>query len=166
MAGCCSTYLFFSYSAGAVIYFILGLFASTNNVALLAEHYKFGIMEGNSTKDIEDERDNVKFRTSMSYYFAYFLSLGLAILLYIFYIRKKPEEKKKPTRNLDLILKDQDFQPILLNQSQNEISLKKENNIDNNKDNNKGDNVDDDNILKPINANSSGSSIGMGENEI
>ena len=89
MAGFCFNYLLFSYISATIIYFILGLFASTGNVALLVEHYQL-----NSTKTglKEGELDNVKQRTYSQYYLGASISLVISIVLLIFFLR---DQKKK-----------------------------------------------------------------------
>ena len=144
MAGFCATYLFFSYVSATIIYFILGIFASTDNVVLLVEHYRL-----NSTNQLEeDERNKVKMRTLLQYYLAYGLSLILSIFIYFFCIRKKTEEKKPISKTLSFDLKNQPYQPIILNQPEEEI--KTNNDLDN-----------ENNNLQSINT-----IRGMGENEI
>ena len=93
MAGCCATYLFFSYISGTIVYLVLAIFATTGNIILLVEHYKYET--GNNTEKIvtDIERVNVKSRTFSQYYMACGISLVLSIILYIFLIREKKEKK-------------------------------------------------------------------------
>ena len=93
MAGCCATYLFFSYISGTIVYLVLAIFATTGNITLLVEHYKYET--GNNTEKIvtDIERVNVKSRTFSQYYMAmwYFFSF---INNSIYFLDKRKKRKK------------------------------------------------------------------------
>ena len=113
MAGFCLNYLLFSYISATIIYLILGLFASTGNVALLVEHYQL-----NSTKTgLKDgELDNVQKRTYSQYFLGASISFVLSIVLFIFFLRdqKKNAEPLFQTSTIDLRQ-----EPDILNQHDN-----------------------------------------------
>ena len=88
MANCCVTFLFFSYAAATVVYFILGAFAASGNAYLLIEHYKLN--ENNTV--VESEKKDVKSRTLAQYFLASGMTITISTLLLIFCILKK--EKK------------------------------------------------------------------------
>ena len=165
MAGCCVTYLFFSYASATIIYLILGIFASSGNVALLIEHYQFV----NNDELTEDERKNVRKRTSLQFYFAFTLSLILSLALYIFCMRGK-KDKSKIDQSQSLDMKNKPYQPIILNAPQKNImndgnDIFQRNSSDNGNDfipRNSGDNE----IIQSINTISGKNILGMGENEI
>ena len=87
MAGCCVTYLFFSYAAASVIYLILGIFAATGNIEVLSKN----LIKVNDSYVEEDEKKNVKSRTLAQFFFASGISVVIAILLFIFCIIRKPK---------------------------------------------------------------------------
>ena len=87
MANCCVTYLFFSYAAATIIYFIIGIFAATGNIALLVEHYKFS----NATYLDEEEKSDVKSRTLRQYFMSSGLAAFISVPLFVFCIIKKPK---------------------------------------------------------------------------
>ena len=146
MAGFCFNYLLFSYISATIIYFILGLFASTGNVALLVEHYQL-----NSTKTglKEGELDNVQQRTYSQYYLGASISLVISIVLLIFFLR----DQKKNTEPL--------FQTSTINFHQEPDILNQHDNA-NNGPIELAQPSSDSNIIHTINTISSG----MGENEI
>ena len=154
MAGCCATYLFFSYISGTIVYLVLAIFATTGNITLLVEHYKYET--GNNTEKIvtDIERVNVKSRTLSQYYMACGISLVLSIFLYIFLIREKKEKKViiNETKSQDF-----EYKPDLIYQPENEINTN--NNLP----------IElaqgDKEIIRSINTTDS-LGFGMGENEI
>ena len=154
MAGCCATYLFFSYISGTIVYLVLAIFATTGNITLLVEHYKYET--GNNTEKIvtDIERVNVKSRTFSQYYMACGISLVLSIILYIFLIREKKEKKViiNETKSQDF-----EYKPDLIYQPENEINTN--NNLP----------IElaqgDKEIIRSINTTDS-LGFGMGENEI
>ncbi len=87
MANCCVTYLFFSYAAATIIYFIIGVFATTGNIALLVEHYK----HSNASYVDEEEKNDVKSRTLGQYYLSSGLAALISVFLFLFCIIKKPK---------------------------------------------------------------------------
>ena len=89
MAGCCSTFLFFSYTSGTIVYLLLGIFAHTGNLPLLVEHYQYN---SNNTL-ITKEEDEVQKRTFCQYYLASSLTLIISLVLYIFCMREKHQDK-------------------------------------------------------------------------
>ena len=154
MAGCCATYLFFSYISGTIVYLVLAIFATTGNITLLVEHYKYET--GNNTEKIvtDIERVNLKSRTFSQYYMACGISLVLSIILYIFLIREKKEKKViiNETKSQDF-----EYKPDLIYQPENEINTN--NNLP----------IElaqgDKEIIRSINTTDS-LGFGMGENEI
>ena len=87
MAGCCVTYLFFSYAAASVIYLIIGIFAATGNIAVLAENF----IKVNDSYIDPDEKKAVKPRTLSQYFLASGISVVIAILLFFLCIIRKPK---------------------------------------------------------------------------
>ena len=155
MAGYCVSFLFYTYVSGTIIFFLLGLFASTGNLPLLMEHYQY-----NSTNNtlIEDDEDNVKGRTLSQYFFGSSLTLVISIVLYIFCMREKPQDKGLFTQTISLDMRPDNN---ILNQPDEDtakgpIELARPDSIQNENDNN--------NIQAINTVNSLGS--GMGENEI
>ena len=154
MAGCCATCLFFSYISGTIVYLVLAIFATTGNITLLVEHYKYET--GNNTEKIvtDIERVNVKSRTFSQYYMVCGISLVLSIILYIFLIREKKEKKViiNETKSQDF-----EYKPDLIYQPENEINTN--NNLP----------IElaqgDKEIIRSINTTDS-LGFGMGENEI
>ena len=165
MAGCCVTYLFFSYASATIIYLILGIFASSGNVALLIEHYQFV----NNDELTEDERKNVRKRTSLQFYFAFTLSLILSLALYIFCMRGK-KDKSKIDQSQSLDMKNKPYQPIILNAPQKNIMNDGNDIFQRNSSDNGNDfiprNSSDNEIIQSINTISGKDVLGMGENEI
>ena len=165
MAGCCATYLFFSYASATIIYLILGIFASSGNVALLIEHYQFV----NNDELTEDERKNVRKRTSLQFYFAFTLSLILSLALYIFCMRGK-KDKSKIDQSQSLDMKNKPYQPIILNAPQKNIMNDGNDIFQRNSSDNGNDfiprNSSDNEIIQSINTISGKDVLGMGENEI
>ena len=153
MAGCCVTYLFFSYLSSTIIFFILAIFANTDNVALLIEHYKFE--DGDKLKN--EEQKKVKERTYLQYYLGSSISLVLSILLYFFCMREK-KVGTKLEKTIALDIKNKPYQPIILNAPENNI-------MNRNNDFNPNNNSDDE-IRASINSFDIKSDKGMGENEI
>ena len=154
MAGCCATYLFFSYISGTIVYLVLAIFATTGNITLLVEHYKYET--GNNTEKIvtDIERVNVKSRTFSQYYMACGISLVLSIILYIFLIREKKEKKViiNETKSQDF-----EYKPDLIYQPENEINTNNNLPIELAQGNKE--------IIRSINTTDS-LGFGMGENEI
>ena len=154
MAGCCATYLFFSYISGTIVYLVLAIFATTGNITLLVEHYKYET--GNNTEKIvtDIERVNVKSRTLSQYYMACGISLVLSIILYIFLIREKKEKKViiNETKSQDF-----EYKPDLIYQPENEINTNNNLPIELAQGNKE--------IIRSINTTDS-LGFGMGENEI
>ena len=165
MAGCCVTYLFFSYASATIIYLILGIFASSGNVALLIEHYQFV----NNDELTEDERKNVRKRTSLQFYFAFVLSLLSSLILYIFCMREK-KDKSKIDQSQSLDMKNKPYQPIILNAPQKNIMNDGNDIFQRNSSDNGNDfiprNSSDNEIIQSINTISGKNILGMGENEI
>ena len=164
MAGCCVTYLFFSYASATIIYLILGIFASSGNVALLIEHYQFV----NNDELTEDERKNVRKRTSLQFYFAFTLSLLTSLTLYILCMGEK-KDKSKIDQSQALDMKNKPYQPIILNVPQKNI-MNDGNDFQRNINDNGNDfiprNSSDNEIIQSINTISGKDVLGMGENEI
>ena len=62
MAGVCTGFLFYSYTAATIIYLIFGSFAASGNIALLTEHY-----HANGTGSVLDDIEHVKSRTTTQF---------------------------------------------------------------------------------------------------
>ena len=156
MAGYCVSFLFYTYVSGTIIYFLLAIFASTGNLPLLMEHYKYDSV---NNALIEDDEKNVKSRTLSQYFLGSFLTLVISVVLYIFCIREKPQDKGLFTQTISL---DMHQDNNILNQPENEtirgpIELARPDSIQNENDNN--------NKIQAINTVNTLDS-GMGENEI
>ena len=164
MAGCCVTYLFFSYASATIIYLILGIFASSGNLALLIEHYQYV----NNDELTEVERKSVRKRTSLQFYFAFTLSLLTSLTLYILCMGEK-KDKSKIDQSLSLDMKNKPYQPIILNVPQKNI-MNDGNDFQRNINDNGNDfiprNSSDNEIIQSINTISGKDVLGMGENEI
>ena len=164
MAGCCVTYLFFSYASATIIYLILGIFASSGNLALLIEHYQYV----NNDELTEVERKSVRKRTSLQFYFAFTLSLLTSLTLYILCMGEK-KDKSKIDQSLSLDMKNKPYQPIILNVPQKNI-MNDGNDFQRNINDNGNDfiprNSSDNEIIQSINTISGKNILGMGENEI
>ena len=162
MAGCCVTYLFFSYASATIIYLILGIFASSGNHVLLIEHYQYV----NNTELTEHEQRSVRKRTSLQFYFAFVLSLLSSLILYIFCMREK-KDKSKIDQSQALDMKNKPYQPIILNEPKKNIMNNDNINNDNDNDNHFiPRNSSDKEIIQSINTLSGKIALGMGENEI
>ena len=145
MAGVCTGFLFYSYTAATIIYLILGSFAASGNIALLTEHY-----HANGTGSVLDDIEHVKSRTTTQYFVAAAACLILSVALYVFCMREgyKPLEEKKITRSISLDMKEPQSNNIINNQNNNiEIPDQK---------------TEEDNKLNTINT---VSSTGMGEKD-
>ena len=153
MAGCCATYLFFSYASATIIYLILGLFASTGNVVLLIENYQYE----NSNDLKKGEQEKVRKRTSLQFYFAFLLSLFTSLILYVFFIRERKDESKNEERE-SFNKKNKPYQPIILDAPEGNIINTNNDLIPRNDSNN--------NIIQSINTISDKNPFGMKENEI
>ena len=164
MAGCSVTYLFFSYASATIIYLILGIFASSGNLALLIEHYQYV----NNTELTEHEQRSVRKRTSLQFYFAFTLSLLTSLTLYILCMGEK-KDKSKIDQSLSLDMKNKPYQPIILNVPQKNI-MNDGNDFQRNINDNGNDfiprNSSDNEIIQSINTISGKDVLGMGENEI
>ena len=116
MAGVCSGFLFYSYTAATIIYLIFGSFAASGNIALLTEHYHL-----NDSGSPLDDIENVKSRTTAQYYVAAAACLLISFALYIFCMREgyKPIEEKKITRSISLDMKESQPNNIINNQNNN-----------------------------------------------
>ena len=154
MANICIYYLFFSYAAAAVIYFILGIFASTGNVALLVEHYQ---LNENKTDILPTEPEDVKSRTYAQYYLGSILSIVISGLLFFFFIRGKNDalEPYTQTQSMESLQSLDIQQQNNVNTPNNEIMNELAQPMDPNSEN----------IIQTINTNTS-EGLGMGENEI
>ena len=165
MAGCCVTYLFFSYASATIIYLILGIFASSGNVALLIEHYQYV----NNNELPEKEREIVRKRTSLQFYLAFTLSLLLSLTLYILCMGEK-KDKPKIDQSIPLDIKNKPYQPIILNAPQKNIMNDGNDIFQRNSNDNGNDfiprNSSDNEIIQSINTISDKNALGMGENEI
>ena len=145
MAGVCTGFLFYSYTAATIIYLIFGSFAASGNIALLTEHY-----HANGTGSVLDDIEHVKSRTTTQYFVAAAACLILSVALYVFCMREgyKPLEEKKITRSISLDMKEPQTNNIINNQNNNiEIPDQK---------------TEEDNKLNTINT---VSSTGMGEKD-
>ena len=145
MAGVCTGFLFYSYTATTIIYIIFGSFAASGNIALLTEHY-----HANGTGSVFDDIEHVKSRTTTQYFVAAAACLILSVALYVFCMREgyKPLEEKKITRSISLDMKEPQTNNIINNQNNNiEIPDQK---------------TEEDNKLNTINT---VSSTGMGEKD-
>ena len=145
MAGVCTGFLFYSYTAATIIYLIFGSFAASGNIALLTEHY-----HANGTGSVFDDIEHVKSRTTTQYFVAAAACLILSVALYVFCMREgyKPLEEKKITRSISLDMKEPQSNNIINNQNNNiEIPDQK---------------TEEDNKLNTINT---VSSTGMGEKD-
>ena len=145
MAGVCTGFLFYSYTAATIIYLIFGSFAASGNIALLTEHY-----HANGTGSVLDDIEHVKSRTTTQYFVAAAACLILSVALYVFCMREgyKPLEEKKITRSISLDMKEPQSNNIINNQNNNiEIPDQK---------------TEEDNKLNTINT---VSSTGMGEKD-
>ena len=145
MAGVCTGFLFYSYTAATIIYLIFGSFAASGNIALLTEHY-----HANGTGSVLDDIEYVKSRTTTQYFVAAAACLILSVALYVFCMREgyKPLEEKKITRSISLDMKEPQSNNIINNQNNNiEIPDQK---------------TEEDNKLNTINT---VSSTGMGEKD-
>ena len=153
MAGYCVSFLFYSYASGTIVYLLLAIFASTGNLPLLMEHYQYNPV--NNTL-IKDDENKVKTRTLSQYFLASILTLAISVVLYIFCMREKPQDKGLFTQTISMdIRQDND----ILNQPDNDqvkgpIELAQPNSIENGSDNNN------------IQAINTVNSLGMGEAEI
>ena len=154
MANFCIYYLFISYAAAAIIYFILGIFASTGNVALLVEHYQ---LNENKTDILPTEPEDVKSRTYLQYYLGSILSIVISGLLFFFFIRGKNDalEPYTQTQSIEslqsLDIQQQNNSNTPNNEVMNELAQPMDPNSENN--------------IHTINTNTS-EGLGMGENEI
>ena len=145
MAGVCTGFLFYSYTAATLLYLIFGSFAASGNIALLTEHY-----HANGTGSVLDDIEHVKSRTTTQYFVAAAACLILSVALYVFCMREgyKPLEEKKITRSISLDMKEPQSNNIINNQNNNiEIPDQK---------------TEEDNKLNTINT---VSSTGMGEKD-
>ena len=145
MAGVCTGFLFYSYTAATIIYLIFGSFAASGNIALLTEHY-----HANGTGSVLDDIEHVKSRTTTQYFVAAAACLIFSVALYVFCMREgyKPLEEKKITRSISLDMKEPQSNNIINNQNNNiEIPDQK---------------TEEDNKLNTINT---VSSTGMGEKD-
>jgi hypothetical protein len=145
MAGVCTGFLFYSYTAATIIYLIFGSFAASGNIALLTEHY-----HANGTGSVLDDIEHVKSRTTTQYFVAAAACLIFSVALYVFCMREgyKPLEEKKITRSISLDMKEPQTNNIINNQNNNiEIPDQK---------------TEEDNKLNTINT---VSSTGMGEKD-
>ena len=174
MAGYCVSFLFYSYAAATVIYLLLGIFASTGNLPLLMEHYRY---DDNNIVFQGDENE-VQRRTYRQYYLGSSLTLLISVILYIFCMREKPQDKGLFNQTISL---DMHKDNNILNQQENEdvnrpIELAQNevinNNINNQNNNLTPQNIDtnvqneDNNVVHAINTVNTFGSTGMGENEI
>ena len=116
MAGVCTGFLFYSYTAATIIYLIFGSFAASGNIALLTEHY-----HANGTGSVLDDIEHVKSRTTTQYFVAAAACLILSVALYVFCMREgyKPLEEKKITRSISLDMKEPQTNNIINNQNNN-----------------------------------------------
>ena len=116
MAGVCTGFLFYSYTAATIIYLIFGSFAASGNIALLTEHY-----HANGTGSVLDDIEHVKSRTTTQYFVAAAACLILSVALYVFCMREgyKPLEEKKITRSISLEMKEPQSNNIINNQNNN-----------------------------------------------
>ena len=89
MAGYCVSFLFYSYASATIIYLILAIMASTGNQPLLMEHYHYN--EKNEV--IEGDEKEVKLRTLREYFLGASLTLVISVLLFIFFMREKKQDK-------------------------------------------------------------------------
>ena len=147
-------YLFISYAAAAIIYFILGIFASTGNVALLVEHYQ---LNENKTDILPTEPEDVKSRTYLQYYLGSILSIVISGLLFFFFIRGKNDalEPYTQTQSIESLQSLDIQQQNNANTPNNEVMNELAQPMDPNSENN----------IHTINTNTS-EGLGMGENEI
>ena len=107
---CCAMYCFFSYAAATVVYFIIAIFASTGNSYILVEHMK-------SSEDLED----VKSRTTKEYFLGAGISLGIAIILFLFCILKIQSKEKRDTYMPSLQKITQQDEPGIINDNNTNI---------------------------------------------
>ena len=107
---CCAMYCFFSYAAATVVYFIIAIFASTGNSYILVEHLK-------SSNDLED----VKSRTTKEYFLGAGISLGIAIILFLFCILKIQSKEKRDTYMPSLQKITQQDEPGMINDNNTNI---------------------------------------------
>ena len=121
---CCKFYCFFSYAAASIIYFIIAIFASTGNVAVLVEHM---IIDNNSSEEEKkSEKEEVKKRTIIQYFVGSAASLVIALILFIFCILK-------PGKNKGGEVYQPTIQKIIQGDDPNIIDEIKNNNIMNNR---------------------------------
>ena len=128
MANCCVYYLFFSYSAAAVIYLIIGSFAASGNVAVLTEHLRTDKCDTGRNDTVEcitsEEKDNVKGRTSAQYFLASGISLGISLPLFLFCIINKPKGYIDLPQNINNkeanIMQIEEEDDIIKNQNKND----------------------------------------------
>ncbi len=116
MAGVCSGFLFYSYTAATIIYLIFGSFAASGNIALLTEHY-----HANKTGSVIPDIEHVKSRTTIQYFVAAGACLLISITLYVFCMGEgyKPIEEKRITRSISLDMKEAQSNNIINNQNNN-----------------------------------------------
>ncbi len=107
---CCAMYCFFSYAAATVVYFIIAIFASTGNSYILVSHLK-------SSNDLED----VKSRTTKEYFLGAGISLGIAIILFLFCILKIQSKEKRDTYMPSLQKITQQDEPGMINDNNTNI---------------------------------------------
>ena len=124
MAGCCVTYLFFSYAAASVIYLIIGIFATTGNIAVLAENF----IKVNDSYIDPEEKKQVKSRTLAQYFLASGISVIIAILLFFLCIIRKPKGYTEVTQQREKITEEK----------QNVVQIEEDDEEDNNNINTKG----------------------------
>ena len=103
-------YCFFSYAAATVVYFIIAIFASTGNSYILVGHLK-------SSNDLED----VKSRTTKEYFLGAGISLGIAIILFLFCILKIQSKEKRDTYMPSLQKITQQDEPGMINDNNTNI---------------------------------------------
>ena len=156
MAGFCVTYLFYSYISATLVYFILAIFASSGNLALLVKHYH----KDGDTDDIEnDEQSDVKSRTAGQYFLASGITLILSIALFILCFRDKNKNQNEyfnQTISLNLDMQKED----VFDQQENEKKTNK-GGIE------LGERQPETNNIKEINTlGKLSSETGMGENDI
>ena len=118
MAGVCTGFLFYSYTAATIIYLILGSFAASGNIALLTEHY---LSNKNGNGIDKEDINNVKERTTIQYFVASAFCLLISLALFVFCMREgyKPIEEKKITRSISLDMKEPQSNNIINNQNNN-----------------------------------------------
>ena len=148
MAGYCINFLFYSYASATVIYLILGLFASSGNIPLLMDNYRYN----SSNQELEEgEPSNVKNRTLGQYFLASGLTLGISIALYYFYFRdKKENEAQIINQNLNIINDDN----LIIQEKKEEIVLPLKDDIINKPIINNNNNIIDDEKENIINTDS------------